>query len=305
MKVSVVIPAFNAAPYLEQAVESACNQAQTAEVIVVDDGSTDNTAELCRAMMLRYPNLVFLQHAGGKNCGAGPSRNLGIRKASNDFIAFLDADDFFLPGRFARTEEVFVEQPDADGVYECLGIFFQTEEAKTIWFRRFRHELTTVSQLIPPEQLIYKMAPLGKMGWFSGDALTVKKSIFEKCGYFSDLRLSQDTELFMKMSITSRLFPGNITTPVAMRRVHDNNRITIDKQFNYKNRMQLWMQMMSWVRSEKLSRKWMWIFSNQYLRASLIVAKLEKNILIKMYLIFISVVRYIFSRSWLYLFFRA
>ncbi|MEZ5013043.1 MAG: glycosyltransferase family A protein [Chitinophagales bacterium] len=255
MQISVVIPAYNAADFIEEAIRSACAQEETAEVIVVDDGSTDETLAICLALSTEIPILVVLQHPDKQNHGAGPTRNVGIEAAQYPFIAFLDGDDVFLPRRFAETKKVFEKYPDADGVYECLGIRFSDAEVKTQWYKRFNYSNTTLRSVVPPEELIFSMAPLGDKGWFSGDALTVKKEIFQKCGLYSDLRLSQDTELFMKMAITSRLYPGNIETPVAERRVHAHNRITTSPAHFYANRVLFWRRMIRWMRAHAVQKK--------------------------------------------------
>src|SRR6187551_867813 len=88
--IAVVIPTFNRANLVGRAIESVLNQTVApAEIIVVDDGSTDETASVCR----RYGTRVRYQWQ--KNAGASASRNLGIKLASRPWIAFLDSDDYW------------------------------------------------------------------------------------------------------------------------------------------------------------------------------------------------------------------
>src|SRR5690242_10687505 len=94
--VSVIIPAYNYARFLPQAIESALQQDYPEfEVLVVDDGSTDNTAEIA-AVYSRADKRVRYLHQ--KNAGLPAARNTGIQHARFDFIGFLDADDAWLPG---------------------------------------------------------------------------------------------------------------------------------------------------------------------------------------------------------------
>ncbi len=92
MKISIIIPVYNAEKYLERAVKSALNQSETGEVILVEDDSPDNALELCMNLEEEYERVKLFRHPDGKNHGAGASRNLGIEKSDFDFIAFFDVD---------------------------------------------------------------------------------------------------------------------------------------------------------------------------------------------------------------------
>jgi glycosyltransferase involved in cell wall biosynthesis len=88
-RVSVIIPAFNASPFISQAIESVLNQTYTDyELIVVNDGSTDNTASL----VMKYGER--LRYVYQENQGLSSARNTGIDRAEGDLLAFLDADDY-------------------------------------------------------------------------------------------------------------------------------------------------------------------------------------------------------------------
>src|ERR1035437_7890425 len=100
MQVSVVIPVYNAAKFVRQAVESALLQPELAEIILVEDASTDDSLKECQKIAADHPIVHLYRHGGGKSCGAGATRNLAIRKSSCEYIAFLDADDYYLPSRF-------------------------------------------------------------------------------------------------------------------------------------------------------------------------------------------------------------
>ncbi len=95
--VSVVIPAYNAAATIEAAIRSALEQTRPPdEIIVVDDGSSDNTAAIVAAM---HPAITLIRQA---NAGCGRARNTGVRSAHGDWLALLDADDLWLPTKLER-----------------------------------------------------------------------------------------------------------------------------------------------------------------------------------------------------------
>lgn len=279
MQISVIIPVYNTAAYVGEAVHSALQQTPVEEIILIDDGSTDASAKICLQLAQTNSKIKFLQHADKKNHGAGAARNLGIANASFPFIAFLDADDLYLPNRFEHTEKVFQLHSDADGVYGCLGIQFETEKDEQQWKSRFSHTLTHMYSDVAPDQLALQMSPLGKQGWFSIDTLTIKKSVLERVGGFSNLPLSQDTEFILKLAITSRLYSSGNNTPVAVRRVHGNNRITSEKEYFYRNRLQLWKNMMEWSMNENLNHSWYKIFRKQYNKTVLIYLRFIDGII--------------------------
>jgi glycosyltransferase involved in cell wall biosynthesis len=115
LSVSVIIPVYNAAAYVNKAVESALMQPEVAEILLIEDGSTDNSLAICKTIAEKNDKVKLLFHKNNTNKGAGESRNLGVKNAKSDFIAFLDADDYFLPGRFEAEKKMFTDE-NVDGV---------------------------------------------------------------------------------------------------------------------------------------------------------------------------------------------
>lgn len=111
--VSVVIPAYNSAHIINEALYSALNQSGISlEVVIVDDGSTDNTAQVIAACA--DPRVRFIRQ---ENQGPGAARNTGIRAARAELIAFLDADDILLPESLDARLDIFRRYPDVDFVF--------------------------------------------------------------------------------------------------------------------------------------------------------------------------------------------
>lgn len=100
--VSVVIPAYNCAGTIGRAIESALNQQVAVEVIIVDDCSADDLQGAIREY-LRKPELTYIRN--GQNLGAAGSRNLGVARARGHYVAFLDADDHWRPGKLKKQLE--------------------------------------------------------------------------------------------------------------------------------------------------------------------------------------------------------
>jgi len=109
--VSVIIPAYNASRFLRQTLESVVRQThRDLEIIVVDDGSTDNTVRIVEGIQKQDPRVALYRQV---NQGAAVARNLGIEKSKGNFIAFLDADDLWPPGTLHRLREALDSEPEA------------------------------------------------------------------------------------------------------------------------------------------------------------------------------------------------
>jgi len=194
LEISVVIPVYNAAPFLADSIASALQFDDVKEVLLVEDGSTDGSLAECQRLAATDPRIVVLRHPGGGNQGAGASRNLGIRHATKPFVAFLDADDRYLPNRFDAERRIFAAHPDADGVYGALGVHFHSEAAKEKFMTQFERPHTTVTEPLAPEALFHGMVHNGK-GYFHLDTLTAKREALLRLDslFAEELRLRQDT----------------------------------------------------------------------------------------------------------------
>lgn len=248
MKISLIIPVYNAALFVEKAVTSAINFDCVNEIILIEDGSKDNSLEICERLCNTYSKVNYFTHVNNENLGAGASRNLGIQHAKNEWIAFLDADDIFLENRFDKEFEYFSQNKEFDGVYGALGVYYFSQNAKHQFKKTFQSDLTTVKEKIAPEKLKYSLLQLNKKqkGYFSLDTLTVKKSLIEKAGMFNTrLRLHQDTDLIIKLSVLGNLLPGNINVPISSRGVHENNRITSNNN-GFHSRLLMYKELLNW-----------------------------------------------------------
>jgi len=116
-KVSVVIPAFNQAAYLVLALESVQNQSyKNLEIIIVDDGSTDNTRQLVLEYAKNDPRIIYIHQENDRSFGLG-SRNWGILNATGDWIALLDQDDIWYPRKIEDQLNLSIQHPDAGCIF--------------------------------------------------------------------------------------------------------------------------------------------------------------------------------------------
>jgi glycosyltransferase involved in cell wall biosynthesis len=113
-RVSVVISFLNSQRFLTEAIESVFAQTfKSWELLLVDDGSSDSSSQIARRYSLEHPHLVkYLEHHHHRNRGQAASRNLGLRNARAEFIAVLDSDDVWLPGKLEHQVAVLDSHPE-------------------------------------------------------------------------------------------------------------------------------------------------------------------------------------------------
>jgi len=261
MKISVIIPVYNAEKYVSKAVESALQFDEVQEVILVEDQSPDNALQVCRELVGKFERVHLYQHPDKGNHGAGASRNLGLEKATSDFIAFLDADDYFLPNRFDAEKEIFKESPQIEGVFNAIGTEYLTEKGKEECLSNINDEyLLTVNYHAEGKEVFRGLLGLTseKFGsFFTLDALTVKRtSVESKNLHFNkNLRLHQDSDFIIKLAYHCHLKSGIIDQPVAIRGMHDNNRITkivkYSPQYNQRQFL-FWNSLFQWSKIVQL-----------------------------------------------------
>lgn len=212
MVISVIIPNYNRAAIIGETINNMLSQSLSPhEVIVVDDGSTDNSVEVIKSFGSR---VILIQQS---NKGAGAARNAGLKIASGKFIQFMDSDDLASLNKLEIQSKV-LEREDADIVYGPW--------AKG-WFER---------EFIQLENVVLQQKPLPKMRsplhWFLTSwsmvfqQCLVRKSLLDKVGgYREDMQLYEDSELFLRLLLAkAKLVHENRS--LTLYRLGDSNKLT-------------------------------------------------------------------------------
>jgi len=185
--VTVIIPTYNRGHVIRRALHSVLHQTyQSLEVIVVDDGSTDNTEEIVASF--NDPRILYIRHETKR--GAAAARNTGIKAASADFIAFQDSDDEWLPEKLEAQMKVFEDTPPEVGiVYTDMWKIKGGE-------RKYWH-----SPVIKPEDgTVYEQA-LDRVMGIGIQTAVIKRECFHKAGVFDEkFPRFIDLELFIRLS---------------------------------------------------------------------------------------------------------
>ena len=203
--VSVIIPAYNAEKFIIKALDSVFAQTyRPIEVIVVDDGSTDGTAEIvknCRLNKAKDANQTKLIYIYQHNSGPSTARNTGIKAAKGKYIAFLDADDLWQKYKIKKQIELFKRDSRIDIVFANAKIT-RTINKKTEDFIIFHREQLNKEFFGHDYLVLDPLAKLLKINFIPTSSVLAKKTCFKDGICFNQKRrYVEDWELWLKMSI--------------------------------------------------------------------------------------------------------
>lgn len=188
-KVSVILPVHNRADVLPRAVTSVLDQEfRDLELIVIDDGSADNSAEVARSFDDERIRLIRLE----QNRGGNVARNAGIRASSAPIIAFLDSDDRYLPSKLGWAVAEFERRPELDLIIDSFIKIGPPGSGKL--------ELVRQNPIIEDREL-FRTALFTRQLWKATPAITVKRETAIKAGMFDEsLRRLQDFDFLIRVS---------------------------------------------------------------------------------------------------------
>jgi glycosyltransferase involved in cell wall biosynthesis len=205
IKVSVIIPAYNRANILPRAIKSVLGQkCDGIEAIVVDDNSSDATPEVVRNM--QDPRIRFLKRT--KNGGVAAARNDGMRISEGEYVAFLDSDDVWAPGKIDAQLKVFEENKSVGMIYtnaniitvsDCKAFIDKPELSRVVYGSADRVSgiFPGAVTVAPPSSWMLKKSVVDEIGFFD-EAMKV----WEDCDYF--VKIAQNSDIyFLNMPLIS------------------------------------------------------------------------------------------------------
>ena len=190
-KFSVVIPTYNRARFLGRALDSVLAQTQpAAQIIVVDDGSTDNTEEVCR----RYTGVQYERQS---NAGASAARNVGVRLAREAWVAFLDSDDYWAPRHLENMKAAIAKTRGEAVLYFSDMQMTAGHGGGTLW---------KLSGFNPPAPFYFTADATGWMLMKRQPMMlqcsVINRVALERSGLFDPrFRVAEDTDLFCRLGI--------------------------------------------------------------------------------------------------------
>jgi len=209
--ITVIIPAYNYAHYLPQAIDSVLDQKHPCcEILIVDDGSTDNTA----AVVAAYGKRVRYLHQ--TNAGLPAARNTGIRHASHGQVCFLDADDLLLPGHLCAAQETLAALPE-----NFVLVAFPAQYLDAAGTPLALKQIASTGHEISERDIILKTR-------FQPSGVVVRRDVFAIAGEFDEtLRSAEDRDMWLRIAACGKIhlhakrLVGIRRHPVSMSRNSD------------------------------------------------------------------------------------
>lgn len=160
MKISIITANYNYAKYLEEMINSVINQSYADwELIIVDDGSSDNSVEIIKSYCEKDGRIKLFQHPDGKNKGLKESLLLGLSHCSGEWVAFLESDDYFHPENLSKKVEIIKKYPDANLTNISLIFnrveFIKTEEKSAKNIKIFEKTQERLSKINFPRNMFF------------------------------------------------------------------------------------------------------------------------------------------------------
>jgi glycosyltransferase involved in cell wall biosynthesis len=204
--VSVVIPAYNCARTIRQTLESALTQEDAElEVIVVDDGSSDATVEIVEA--IPDPRVRLVRQS---NAGPAAARNTGTLQAHGDWVAYLDADDLWLPHKLRTQLTVLSSRPDVFAVQ--ASAYIVDDQLNVLW----------LNQCTQPENLLLAFLRFQNLPNAPSSWIVAREKLLEIGNWDADLAILEDWEFSLRLARYCN--PVCLPEPLSMYRQHPGNR---------------------------------------------------------------------------------
>jgi glycosyltransferase involved in cell wall biosynthesis len=226
--VSIVTAFYNEEAFLEETILSVLAQTyENWELILVDDGSPDNSTRIARKYAATYPEKIFYyQHPDRANQGVCRSRNFGIEQARGEFIAYLDADDYWLPEKLSRQLDIFARVPDATVLMEASVYWYS-------WESKDRQDVTIPigsrqDHLFHAPQLLFDLYPLGKGAAPCPSGMIVRRKVHDVTRFVEDFygptAVYEDqaflAQLYLKENVYVSSLANNLYRQRAFSQVH-------------------------------------------------------------------------------------
>ena len=195
--ISVIVPVYNVEKHLEKCIKSILNQTyKDFEIILIDDGSTDKSSQICDEFAIKYNKIKVLHQ---QNRGQGSARNAGLEIAKGDYIAFIDSDDFIHPDYLRLLFQASTET-DAD-ISICNYLLFENDEIVSFENEEIKTitEFNNYNVFLPDIVFNYRQQVMLEVVWNK----LYKRKLFNEIR-FPEVKIHEDTGIYYKLLFSSK-----------------------------------------------------------------------------------------------------
>lgn len=229
-KVSVCIASYNHARFIGETLDSILAQTyRDFEIVVVDDGSTDNSLEILNSYAEKYPQIRVFTHSNHENKGISVTANATIKKSRGEYISFIGSDDIWYP-HFLEKQVDFLDKSDVGFVYSKADCIDKTGKLLN---KQIALEVSSKADLTA---FLLTTNPV------SAVTTTVKRKALEEIGLFDEKLIYSDWDLWIRLSFTHKI--GFIDESLGNYRIHGNNTsVGTDKLKIYRDKRQFYLRL--------------------------------------------------------------
>ncbi len=204
IKISILTASYNYENCINEAIESVISQTyDNWELIIVDDGSTDNSVKVIQSYCEKDSRIKLYKHENGENKGLKETILLGLKKCEGDFVAFLESDDLFLPNYLEKKVKVIKENPNIDLIFSAVEMFGEQSEIDG-YQEYFSEILGLIKKHKYPCELNKDFLRSNIIPTFS--CVMVKKNLLLNCNFNSAIRPFLDWYLWTQISAKKAQF---------------------------------------------------------------------------------------------------
>jgi len=225
-KITIITASYNYARYIEEAINSVFAQTyDNWELIIVDDGSTDNSVEIIKKYCQKDDRIKLFQHENGQNRGLKETILLGLENATGDWVAFLESDDVFKPDNLLKKIEVIKNNPDANLIFNSVE-FIGKENMPQYRIKDFEKTQEKLSKMIFPKNLFFDFMQKNLIFTFS--TVAVKTEVLKNVDFKSPCDVFLDWWLWIHLAYRNEFY--YINEELTQWRIHPESYIKKSKK---------------------------------------------------------------------------
>jgi glycosyltransferase involved in cell wall biosynthesis len=266
--VSIVMPFHNVSPFIAAAIESVLEQTYRSwELLAVDDGSTDGSTQVVREYSKRYPGKIrYFEHEGHVNRGASASRNVGGHHTRGEYIAYLDADDVWLPYKLERQVALLTGLPRAEMVMGATKYWYSWSGGSK------RDKVISVGappdRLYAPGELLKLLYPLARGAAPSMNTVMIRAGLLSRIGgWEEDFKIAYTDQAFLvKLYLGAHVFVASEVWDLYRQHPNSSVRIALSGDRYHKIRFQFLSWFQKYLRSRGLVGSVVWNMTQEAIR---------------------------------------